>query len=422
MSQQSASSTPSDLSVAVLVLNWNGRSLLETCLPTLLKQTYVNYKIVLVDNASTDESVGWVQANYPQVQIIQNEENLGFSRGINAGLRQISADVVVLLNNDVLVRPEWLVEMVRPFAQDPTVGIVGAKLLFPDGTIQHLGAELSYPLAHSHHFHYKEPDRNQIAAVRDVHYVTGASLAVRQDVLTQIGLLDEAFHPFYYEEVDFCTRARAAGFRVVVAPQAVATHDESATMAQVSGLKLQTLHQNRLRYVLKHYTLAQFLDDFVPAEAAYLAETPTPTQLAQLRLAYFATAVPQPLISPEAPVEQVTAVQNALLHLRRVAIQAKAEANQPPPNLTEFEFPESSTLLGTIAAGLRRTWSSIAAKWLVRSLMQQQNRQNQHLLRQIEQLHSQAQIQAQETDALLAELGKLRQRLDQIESQVKQQP
>lgn len=407
-------------SVVVLVLNWNGRSLLQTCLPPLLDQTYANYRVVLVDNASTDDSVSWVQTNYPQVHIIQNAENLGFSRGMNAGLRQISADLVVLLNNDVLVQPNWLVELIRPFHQDPTIGIVGAKLLFPDGTIQHLGAELTYPLAHSHHFHYQEPDHNQITHLHDVPYVTGASLAVRREVLAKIGLLDEAFHPFYYEEVDFCHRATEAGYRVVVAPQAIATHDESATMAKVSGLKLQAFYQNRLRYVLKHYTIDQFLHDFVPAEAAYLAETPTPSQRDQLRLAYFVTAVPQPPIPANATNEERTAVQNALLHLRHIAIQTQATAAPPP--LTEFTFPTSSSLLGGLVGWLRRAWSSIAAKWLVRNLLQQQNQQNQHLLRQIEQLHSQAAIQAQETDKLLANLNLLRERLDQLENEARQRP
>ncbi|MEZ4593421.1 MAG: glycosyltransferase family 2 protein [Chloroflexota bacterium] len=430
--QQPDSGVPNNLSVTILILNWNGRSLLQTCLPPLLHQTYANYHVVVVDNGSTDDSVAFVQENFPQVQLILNEENLGFSRGTNAGLRQISADVAVLLNNDVLVQPNWLAELIRPFHQDPQIGIVGCKLLFPNGTIQHLGAKLSYPLAHSHHFHYQEPDSGQITDLQDVPYVTGASLAVRQNVLQTIGLLDEAFHPFYYEEVDFCTRARASGFRVVVTPQAVAIHDESATMKSVSGLKLQTLHQNRLRYVLKHYTSEQFLHDFVPAEAAVLAENPNLPELDALRLAYFETAVTQPSVSPDATETQETAVRTALLNLRHAAILAKAQAVQPPPALAEFEFPPGRSWLNKLAARLREAWSRVAAKWLVRSLMQQQHKQNLHLLQQIEALHNQAKIQAQETDQLLtlllptqqkqqeleATLTNLQEHLNQLETQV----
>ena len=432
--QQSTSSVPDNLAVAILILNWNGRSLLATCLPPLLNQSYTNYEVVVVDNGSTDDSVAFVREQFPQVQLIQNEENLGFSLGINAGLRQISADVVVLLNNDVLVRPNWLAELIRPFHQDPQIGIVGCKLLFPDGTIQHLGAELTFPLAHSHHFHYQEPDSGQITDWQDVPYVTGASLAVRRNVLDSIGLLDEAFHPFYYEEVDFCTRARDAGFRVIVEPRAVAVHDESATMKSVSGLKLQTLHKNRLRYVLKHYTPEQFLQDFVPAETAFWAGHPILPELDALRLAYFETAVPQPTMSPEVTEAEVTAVRKALLQLRHAAILAKAQAIQPPPPLTEFHFPAGRAWLNKLAAHVREAWSRVAAKWLLRSLMQQQHKQNLYLLQQIEALQNQAEIQAQETDRLLtlmlptqqkqqkleAILTNLQQRLNQLESQVKE--
>lgn len=430
--QQSASGMPGNLAVAILILNWNGRSLLATCLPPLLKQSYTNYEVVVVDNGSTDDSVAFVREQFPQVRLILNGENLGFSRGTNAGLRQISADVVVLLNNDVQVQPNWLAELIRPFHQDPQIGIVGSKLLFPNGTIQHLGAELTYPLAHSRHFHYQEPDSGQITDLQDVPYVTGAALAVRREVLDAIGLLDEAFHPFYYEEVDFCTRAREAGFRVVVAPQAVAIHDESATMKSVSGLKLQTLHRNRLRYVLKHDTPQQFLHDFVPAESAFLSGHPVLPELDALQLAYFETAVHHLPVSSEAAEAEATAVRTALLNLRHAAILAKAQAVQTPPALAEFEFPSGRSWLNKLAARLREAWSRMAAKWLVRNLMQQQHKQNLHLLQQIEALHNQAAIQAQETDHLLtlllparqkqqeleAALAELRERLNQLEAQV----
>ncbi len=432
--QEPASSVPNNLSVAILILNWNGRSLLQTCLPPLFHQTYVNYEVLVVDNGSTDDSVPFVHENFPQVRLILNEENLGFSRGTNAGLHQISTDVVVLLNNDVLVQPNWLEELIRPFHQDPQIGIVGCKLLYPDGTIQHLGAELTYPLAHSHHFHYQETDSGQITDLQAVPYVTGAALAVRREVLDTIGLLDESFHPFYYEEVDFCRRAKDAGFRVVVTPKAMAIHDESATMKGVSGLKLQTLHRNRLRYVLKHYTPEQFLQDFAPAEAAFLAGHPVLPELDALRLAYFETAVPRPPVSSETIETEVTAVRTALLQLRHAAILAKAQAIQQPPALTEFKFPPGHSWLTRLISYVRETWSSVAAKWLVRSLIQQQHKQNLHLLQKIEDLHNQTEIQAQETDKLLAlllpaqqkqqeleaALTNLQQRVNQLESQVQE--
>ena len=403
--QQPDSSVPNNLSVTILILNWNGRSLLQTCLPPLLHQTYANYHVVVVDNGSTDDSVAFVQENFPQVQLILNEENLGFSRGTNAGLRQISADVVVLLNNDVLVQPNWLAELIRPFHQDPHIGIVGCQLLYPDGTIQHLGAELTYPLAHSHHFHYKATAVPNLPAVQDVPYVTGAALAIRHTVQQAIGLLDETFHPFYYEEVDYCYRAKAAGFRVVLAAQATAVHNESASLNKVPGLKLQTLHRNRYLFVLKHYTPAQFLQDFVPAEQKQLAEQYAFLNVDAIRLACLEVAIVAPHIVPqERTSAEITAVQNALLQLRETAMKAQINQQAAPPNLTEFAFPASATPFGALVSKLRQAWSSIAAKWLVRHLQQQQAVQNDYFQQQIERLTIQTESQAAEIEQLLAAL------------------
>ena len=404
------------LSAAILVLNWNGRSLLQTCLPLLFNQTYINYEVVVVDNDSTDDSVTFVNEQFPQVRLIKNEENLGFSRGINAGLRQIHADVVVLLNNDVLVQPDWLTELLRPLHDDANIGVIGSKLLYPDGTIQHLGAELTYPLAHSRHFHYKEPGSDQLTGLHDVPYVTGAAMAIHRGVLEAVGLLDEGFHPFYYEEVDYCYRAKAAGFRVVVATQAVAVHDESTSMNKVQDLKLQTLQRNRYRFVLKHYSFEQFLNDFVPAEAAQLANNHLFEDVDATRLACLETAVAASAILPNSSPEQITAVQQAFLHLRQTAILTKATQELPPPELHEFTFPDAGSPLRRWIAGFRKGWSSIAAKWLVRSLLQQQKLHNQYLQRQIGHLSTQARSQSKEIEHLLAALLPTQQAQKQLKA------
>ncbi|MBK8905051.1 MAG: glycosyltransferase family 2 protein [Anaerolineaceae bacterium] len=423
--QPPASSVPNEPSVAVLILNWNGRSLLQTCLPLMLNQTYANYEVVVVDNGSSDDSARFVRERFPRVQLIQNKENLGFSRGINAGLRQIQADVVVLLNNDVLVQPNWLAELIRPFHQDPQIGIVGCKLLYPDGTIQHLGAELTYPLAHSRHFHYKEPDVSELPAVQEVPYVTGAALAVHQKVQAEIGLLDESFHPFYYEEVDYCYRARAAGYRVVVATKAVAIHNESASMRKVQDAMLQTRHRNRYRFVLKHYSLDQFFQAFVPAETAYLNTHHLFPDVDAVRLACLEIAIAAPKILPaDIGAEQLTAVQKALLQLREAAVQARASAESPPPELEEFSFTRSRQGFGMLIASFRQAWSNVAAKWLVRRLRQQQTLYNQFLLRQIERLETQGRSQAMEIEHLLATLLPAQASLKHLETelmQIKQQ-
>lgn len=407
------------LSAAILVLNWNGRSLLETSLPLLLNQTYQHYEVVIVDNASSDGSSTLIAQQFPQVRLIQNETNMGFSRALNVGLRQLNADVVVLLNNDVFVQPDWLEQLLQPFAKSPQIGIVGCKLLYPDGTIQHLGAELTYPLAHSHHFYYKQEASTiqDLPAVQDVPYVTGAAMAIHRSVMDEIGLLDEMFHPIYYEEVDYCYRARAAGFRVVVATQAVAIHNESTSMNRLQDFKLKMLHRNRYRFVLKHYSVEQFLQDFVPAETAHLANDHLFHNVDAIRLVCLEMAVTAPtVLSSTSSPEQVAAVQNAFLELRQAAVLASVNQDPPPAPLQEFTFPETGSKLQSFIASFRRAWSSVAAKWLVRSLLQQQHWHNQFLLHQIEQLNTQTRSQAMEIEHLMATFLPMQQELKQLQT------
>ena len=216
-------------SVTILILNWNSRQLLSRCLAALQASTYPDFHIVVADNGSSDDSVTYLGENYPELTVIDLGQNLGFARGNNAAFTRLEhkSEILVLLNNDVFVRPSWLEALVSPFA-DVAVGITGAKLLFPDEThIQHAGAELEYPLALSHHYFYRQEDHGQADQRQVVPYVTGASLAIRWSLAEQLGLFDERFSPYYYEESDLCARAAAAGFEVLYVPEAVAIHAES---------------------------------------------------------------------------------------------------------------------------------------------------------------------------------------------------
>jgi hypothetical protein len=173
-----------------------------------------------------------------------------------------------------------------------------------------------------------------------------------------------------------------------------------------------------LRYILKHYTLSQILDDFVPAEADYLVQHPILSETNALRLVYFEMAIPRPSISPNATAKEVTAVQTALLHLRRKTITTLVKNQPVPASLTEFEFPDTGSAIGWLTSQLRRAWSSIAAKWLVRSLTQQQNEHNRYFLRRIEHLNNQTEIQAHETERLLAELLSAQQKQRELEAEL----
>jgi hypothetical protein len=263
-------------SVTILILNWNGRQLLARCLVALQATDYPDLRIVVADNGSSDDSLEYLHENHPEVTVIALGQNLGFARGNNAAFARLehASDILILLNNDVFVRPGWLEALVAPFA-DPAVGITGAKLLFPDEIhIQHAGGELEYPSAMSLHYAYRQVDIGQADERREVRYVTGASLAIRWSLADELGLFDERFSPIYYEEVDLCARAGAAGYEILYVPEAEAIHHESFTMVKASPQTDYAYHLNRLRYVFKHYTDLQLAYDFVPAELARLQTVP----------------------------------------------------------------------------------------------------------------------------------------------------
>jgi len=258
------------LFASLVIVNWNGRLYLEDCLKSLLASDYPHYEILLVDNDSTDDSVAFVQSTFPQVKIHRTHRNRGFAAGSNAGIHRSKGELTVLLNPDVIVRPDWLHNLAEGMFADETVGIGGGKAYFPDGrTLQHAGGFIQAPLAIGKQYGRGEIDRGQYDRQREVDYVMGAALGIKRSVLDQIGLLDEGYF-LYYEETDLCFRARRAGYRVLYIPDAVLIHVEGATSSQGDYAQFHVSHTGRWRFVLKHYSVSQILNQ-LPGEYAYLA-------------------------------------------------------------------------------------------------------------------------------------------------------
>ena len=422
-------STPSRIpSISLLVLNWNGRTLLESCLPPLLAQEYVNFHVLMVDNASEDESVAYVREAFPAVEILQNEQNLGFAGGVNVGLRHLQArrdDYVILLNTDVVVPAGWLPDFVAAIESVANLGVAGCKLVFPDGRIQHLGAELSWPLAHGQHFHMYKPDFAHEMVVQDCGYVTGAVFAISVEALSKVPLFDEQFYPFYLEEVDYCKQVRDAGLRVVVVPSVEAVHDESSSMNKVGGAKMRAVDLNRLRYIVKHYSLVQFLDEFVPAERVHLRGQHSAEQYQSRRLAYLEMLLELPeRLAPAGRSADVAVMQAAFIELRDYVITLEPFDNQihdengkrllemgKRREIEEFDFASSSPIVGK----LRSAWHDVAGRYALRYAMQQQADFNEHVGRMLD-----GNMFAQETDGreigrLLNELIALKARVAELE-------
>ena len=413
-------------SVTLIILNWNGADLLPKMLPPLFSQTLDNFHTIIVDNASDDNSVAYIKENYPQIELIENRENLGFSKGINVGLKAVlyePPDYTILLNNDVIVSETWLEKLVTALENETNIGVAGCKLLFPNRTIQHLGGYVEYPLTYGHHLHVREPDTEQITDVTDVEYVTGAAMVITKPALQTVGLLDERFSPFYFEETDYCYMVRNAGFRVVVIPSATAIHDESTSVEKVSGLKALSFHRNRMRFVLKHFSSAKFVSDFLPAEKKRFGRAYHYDEYRLMRRVYLETLLQLPeLMENDGRTDEIEPFRSGLLELRaEVVRQAPAGVSEESKSpvlrelnsrfvLQEFEFGEG------IIGRIRTLWNSVAAKWTVRHLIQQQTEFNRLVTGLLEQRSQADEVVVEEINTLLTEIDRLRREIDTLKN------
>ncbi len=213
--------------VTVVVLCWNRWALTQRCLATLREKTDLSDVAVLaVDNGSTDETPSQMK-RYDWVRVVTLPRNLGFVRGNNAGIAAADpTSDVVLLNNDVEITQQgWLNEMRRTAHAAPDVGVVGCRLLFPDGKIAHAGTYILPDTVWGQQIGSRETDVNQYAATREVEGVVFACAYLKREALEAVGGLSEAYES-YFEDTDFCLRARERGFRTVCCGAVTLVHRE----------------------------------------------------------------------------------------------------------------------------------------------------------------------------------------------------
>jgi GT2 family glycosyltransferase len=263
------------MKATVIVLSWNGAADLPDCLDSVLSQQGAEAELLVVDNGSTDGSAALVRDRYPAAQLVENSRNLGFAAGMNVGMRLLREvpeppDVVVLLNQDTVVAPDWLQNILLPFEQDARIAAVGCKIYYPDGrTLQHAGAWLEPGRAIPRHYGYGELDEGQYDQPRDLEWATGAALALRRSAIDEVGLFDEGYSPAYMEDVDLCWRLRRAGYRVHYAPSATLRHAESRSITNRIRL-LAFANRNRLRFVVKTFPIENIRGEFIVAERVRL--------------------------------------------------------------------------------------------------------------------------------------------------------
>ena len=256
------------IDLSVIIVSWNVRDLLRRCLVSLSSVSpeapNLQTEIIVVDNGSTDGSVELVRDEFPQVILIANPDNIGFPAGNNQGIRTAQGRYLLLLNPDTEVIGDALNTLVRYVDTHPDVGLVGPQLLHSDGQVQSsrrrfptratLFFESTWlkPLAPSsvlrRYYVLDQPDD----AVLDVDWVTGAAMFARREVIAQVGGMDEGFF-MYSEELDWCRRIKAAGWRVVYYPAAQIVHHVGKSSEQAVPARHINFHRSKIRYARKYH-------------------------------------------------------------------------------------------------------------------------------------------------------------------------
>jgi len=243
--------------VAVLVLNYNGKRHLKTCLESLRRQTYKNYDVYIADNGSTDGSVEYVQEHFSWVKVIDlKKKNLGFAKSYNEAIKRVDADFVALLNNDTKADENWLKELVNEIIGDGSIIAVGSKLLLYDypHLINHAGAKIT-PIGGGIDIGLYEQDEEKYNIKRAVGAVCGAAMLVRKNLFLKVGGFDEDYFA-YFEDTDFCWRAWIYGFCTVYVPSSIIYHKMGGTFGtRGNPTRLFYGERNRQVSMIKNFGL-----------------------------------------------------------------------------------------------------------------------------------------------------------------------
>lgn len=246
-------------SVAVVILNWNGRDYLEKFLPPLLISNYENLEIIVADNFSTDGSVQFIREHFPGVRVILNQENEGFAKGYNTALEQVEAKYYVLLNSDVLVTPNWITPVVSLLESDDRIGACQPKILSYKhrNLFEYAGAcggwldSLGYPFCRGRVFDFCETDTGQYNRTQNIFWASGAALFIRSAVYHKTGGFDKEFFA-HQEEIDLCWRIQRAGYKIASQPASTVYHVGGGTLPMGSSLKVFLNFRNNLMLLSKN--------------------------------------------------------------------------------------------------------------------------------------------------------------------------
>ena len=254
------------MKTAIVILNWNGKKLLEQFLPSIINFSSNEAKIYVADNASTDDSVAYLKNSFPDVRIIENTTNGGYAKGYNDALKYIDADIYCLINSDIEVTNNWLPPILDVFKKDEKTAIVQPKILDFKNKIkfEYAGAAggfidlFGYPYCRGRIFNYLEVDNGQFNDIKEIFWASGACLFIRSKVYHQINGFDEDYFA-HQEEIDLCWRTQNIGYKVKYVGNSTVFHVGGATLQESNPHKTYLNFRNSLLTVVKNVPKQWFL-------------------------------------------------------------------------------------------------------------------------------------------------------------------
>jgi GT2 family glycosyltransferase len=245
--------------VAVVILNWNGIEHLRTFLPSVLGSIYPNLEIVVGDNASKDGSVEMVKSHFPQVSIIQNDDNYGFTGGYNRVLEHVDADYFILLNSDVEVLPGWIAPVIELMESDDLIAAAAPKIksYLQKDHFEHAGAaggfidSFGYPFCRGRIFYVTEQDTGQYQQSGEVFWASGAALFIKRKYWEEAGGFDERFFA-HMEEIDLCWRLKNLGYKIMYCAESEVFHVGGGTLNAEHPFKTYLNFRNNLLLLKKN--------------------------------------------------------------------------------------------------------------------------------------------------------------------------
>ncbi len=216
--------------VSIILINWNSFEVTRDCIASLRKMDYRNFEVVLVDNGSVDSSAEGLAESDPEIRTIFNGANLGFSGGNNVGIRDAmarGADYVLLLNNDTVVAPDFLTQLVTVAESDPQIGLLNPKIYFfdPPDRLNYAGGIHRFWRLFPRTLGLRQRDTGKFDRMREVSFLSGCALLIKAEVARKIGVLEEVYFHFF-EDIEFSLRAIRAGYKGMYVPKAVIWHKE----------------------------------------------------------------------------------------------------------------------------------------------------------------------------------------------------